>query len=560
MKLNKRYIKNQYLIIRVSIILTLIFLIVNNLYPQYQQEWLKKFKGTTSNGTNFGNCIAFDKLNNIYVAGCVTNNQAYSDYVLIKYNSSGNQIWQKSYNGQSSSDDLLSSLFVDDLGNAYVTGSSHKSGSDDDCVTIKYDSSGNLKWINVYDYGVNRNDYGKAIRVDKNRNVYVFGQSSITSEENDLILIKYDTTGIKKWVRRYSGFNINNVPSDLELDNSGNIYVTGSSMSGETGWDFVTIIYSTSGDSLWTRRYDFNGLPNCATSLAVDSTGNLLVLGYSYNYSQTNTTLILIKYDLAGTLLWNKTFQNNNSVYNDYGIDLNIDRGNFIYVVGYTCNGLDLGTNRDYLTIRYKPNGDTSWVRKYNGPGNNLDCACSLTIDRFCNVYVTGESYGYGSNSDYFTISYDTIGNTIWSSRYNGSANGGDEAQFIALDYEQNIIVTGSAFETGSYNNIVTIKFSNNVGIRNTYEIVPAKYLLYQNFPNPFNPTTMIKYGLPKKNLVSLSVYDISGREVAKLVNEVKPAGYHTVFFNASSFASGVYFYQIIAEDFIQTHKMVLIK
>jgi len=560
MELNKKSYKNKILIIRVSILLTLIFLIVDNLHPQYQQEWLKKFKGTTSNGTNYGNYIAFDKLNNIYVAGCVTNNQAYSDYVLIKYNPTGNPIWYKSHNGQSNSYDFLNSLFVDDLGNAHITGSSQNSGSGEDCVTIKYDSSGNLMWINTYDYGVNRNDNGKVIKVDKNGNTYVYGQSSFTSEENDFILIKYDAAGIQKWVRKYSGFNINNIPSDMELDNSGNIYVTGTSMSWETGWDFVTIKYTANGDSTWTRRYDYNGLPDCATSLAIDSTGNIYILGYSYNYSQTNTALLLIKYDSTGTLMWNKTYQNNNSVYNDYGYDISIYRNNNIYVVGYTCNGLDLGTNRDFLTIRYKPNGDTSWVRKYNGPGNNLDRTHALTIDRSCNVFVTGESYGYGSNSDYFTISYDTLGNTIWSSRYNGSANGEDNAQFIALDNEQNIIVTGSAFETGSYGNIVTIKYSNNVGIRNINETIPTIYLLYQNYPNPFNPSTTIKYGLPKNGPVSIIVYDITGREITKLVNEVKQAGYHTVFFNATDFSSGIYFYRIIAGDFIQTKKMVIIK
>ncbi|MEZ4821324.1 MAG: T9SS type A sorting domain-containing protein [Ignavibacteria bacterium] len=77
---------------------------------------------------------------------------------------------------------------------------------------------------------------------------------------------------------------------------------------------------------------------------------------------------------------------------------------------------------------------------------------------------------------------------------------------------------------------------------------VPTAYALSQNYPNPFNPTTKIDYELPYDGKVSILLYDISGREVAKLVNEVKTAGYYTVQFNGANLASGMYFYRINAE------------
>jgi len=88
----------------------------------------------------------------------------------------------------------------------------------------------------------------------------------------------------------------------------------------------------------------------------------------------------------------------------------------------------------------------------------------------------------------------------------------------------------------------------------------PKEFQLSQNYPNPFNPVTNIKYQLPKDGFVSLKVYDITGREIAKLVSEQKQAGYYTVSFNGSNFASGVYFYRIQAGDFVQVKKMVLVK
>jgi hypothetical protein len=97
-------------------------------------------------------------------------------------------------------------------------------------------------------------------------------------------------------------------------------------------------------------------------------------------------------------------------------------------------------------------------------------------------------------------------------------------------------------------------------GIEDERYIIPEDYALYQSYPNPFNPTTTIKYSLPSSDIVSLKVFDILGREVAVLLDEYKTAGTHTVEFNASELASGVYFYQLRAQNFIETKKMVLLR
>ena len=89
---------------------------------------------------------------------------------------------------------------------------------------------------------------------------------------------------------------------------------------------------------------------------------------------------------------------------------------------------------------------------------------------------------------------------------------------------------------------------------------LPSRFDLSQNYPNPFNPTTTIKYELPKSSEVTLSVYDVLGREVAVLVNEGRNAGVHEVKFDGSGFASGVYFYRLRAGDFVQTKRFVLLK
>ncbi|MBL7075453.1 T9SS type A sorting domain-containing protein [candidate division KSB1 bacterium] len=88
----------------------------------------------------------------------------------------------------------------------------------------------------------------------------------------------------------------------------------------------------------------------------------------------------------------------------------------------------------------------------------------------------------------------------------------------------------------------------------------PKAYSLLQNYPNPFNPTTTIKYSLPKESKVTLKIFNILGGEVATLVNEHQPAGYHQISWDASGYSSGIYFYQIQAGEFQKVRKMVLLK
>jgi hypothetical protein len=99
------------------------------------------------------------------------------------------------------------------------------------------------------------------------------------------------------------------------------------------------------------------------------------------------------------------------------------------------------------------------------------------------------------------------------------------------------------------------------VGIQNQQIIeIPTAFSLAQNFPNPFNPTTTIKFSIPEARIVSLKIYNILGEEVKTLVDEYKEIGNHTVRFEANNLASGIYFYSLQAGSFVETKKMILIK
>ncbi|MBK9405458.1 MAG: T9SS type A sorting domain-containing protein [Ignavibacteria bacterium] len=118
---------------------------------------------------------------------------------------------------------------------------------------------------------------------------------------------------------------------------------------------------------------------------------------------------------------------------------------------------------------------------------------------------------------------------------------------------------------TGTYNyRLKQIDLNGNFeyfNLSNEIEVgVPNSFAMSQNYPNPFNPSTKINYDLPVDGIVSIKLYDLTGRQVASLVSEAKIAGYYTVNFDASNLASGMYFYRISAGSFTSTKKMALVK
>ena len=89
---------------------------------------------------------------------------------------------------------------------------------------------------------------------------------------------------------------------------------------------------------------------------------------------------------------------------------------------------------------------------------------------------------------------------------------------------------------------------------------LPVEYKLLNNYPNPFNPSTVISYQLPANSPVTLKIFDVLGREIATLVNKQQQPGNYKINFNANNLASGIYFYMLKAGNFIQTKKMILLR
>lgn len=167
---------------------------------------------------------------------------------------------------------------------------------------------------------------------------------------------------------------------------------------------------------------------------------------------------------------------------------------------------------------------------------------------------VTGGNIYYDSSSSVnFTITPQQVqynGQTWWFQRWQGNGNG----SYTGTNASPQVTMNNVIVETAVWDTIAPF------GITNLGNGVPQVYALHQNYPNPFNPTTKVKFDLPKNSFVRLSLYDVLGSEVAVFLNGDQNAGYYEAEINASSFASGIYFYVLKAGDYVETRKMILVK
>lgn len=231
------------------------------LTPAYAQtgvrvDWIRHFTSGSDSDFAFGDAIAHDASGNVYVTGSAFASNGLPDYATIKYSSSGDTLWVQRYNGPGDSWDSAYKLALDTSGNVYVTGASHGS-NDFDYVTIKYSPSGNQEWIARYNAPANSEDVPTDLAIDESGNVYVTGYSAGEGTSYDYATVKYSPSGMQQWVARYNGpGNTRDRAQGLAVDGSGNVYVTGDSGEGSPNLsDYVTVKYNAAGIQRWAARY-----------------------------------------------------------------------------------------------------------------------------------------------------------------------------------------------------------------------------------------------------------------------------------------------------------------
>jgi hypothetical protein len=188
--------------------------------------------------------------------------------------------------------------------------------------------------------------------------------------------------------------------------------------------------------------------------------------------------------------------------------------------------------------------------------GNILQHSSLGEMLTFVNASISGAN-GYGLG----TMRYSVNGKICWGHAGNSFGHS-SVSMYYPVDSIYISLMTNKDINTGplGIDFMHTVISSNPIGLEPLSNNVPAKYELRQNYPNPFNPVTQIKFNVLKSSLVKINIYDIAGKEIAVLVNQHLEAGEYRTSWDASSYASGIYFSRMEAANFSETRKMSLVK
>ena len=546
-----------------SLLLTTTFLILLSIKINSQVfEWAKSI--SSSQGDVTGSGISVDANGNSYIVGDFTGTADFgttqltsfgvNDVFIAKYDPNGNCLWARHGGGKSY--DYGFGISVDAIGNSYITGIFFDtvmfgaiqlidlSSGYTDLFIAKYDPNGNCLWaINA---GGMFSDVGYGVSADKTGSVYVtgkfaasasFGTKQLTSYGSyDIFLAKFDANGNCLWAKNAGGIGEDIGQGISTIPNGNNCVITGLFRD--------------------TAKFGANELISAGMQ-----------------------DMFIAKYDPNGNCVWARQGGGSDQ---DQGTSVFVDPFGKSYVTGTFNSFASFGTIQlasqgfsDVFTAYYDVYGNCSWAKQAGGP--YTDESFGISVSKTGNIYITGDFYGtavFGTHQltsngvDIFVVKYDPDGNSFWAKQAGGEST--DNGFDITTDTVGNVYLTGriltsAAFDTthlnvNQFGAFVAKIVESPVGIKNELTSIPADYSLSQNYPNPFNPSTTIKFSLPKEVYVTVNIYNSMGEDVSKLISKEMNPGEYTTEWNASGFSSGVYFYRIVADNFIQTKKLLLIK
>jgi hypothetical protein len=399
--------------------------------------WVARY--STPESTYFQSAaLAVDAFGDVYIAGTVGFDSS-ADFLTVKYDANGNQLWAARYNGPRNSTDRAGAIALDAAGNVYVSGDSTGIGTANDYATVKYDTNGNQLWVARYE-GIDF-DYFCDLAVDSAGNVYVTGNSRGTREPNHFtaqscLTIKYDTDGSELWVVR-SNNPTPAWPASLAVDASGNVYVTGYTWRDHETADYFTMKLAPTdgiGDTGDKSGGPLYRIPKYhANAFGMDSEGNLFITGSIDPDDSLFSDWVTIKYDQNIRQLWE--VRHDGPIHEGDSAKLIAFDGTDVYVAGVVT----ILQGAAYEIVKYDRNGNEIWKNSYDGTSGD---PCGLSVDREGNVYLVGYSG---------MIKYDKNGNQIWS-------RGDVIAWHSAVDSSANIYVTEN-FTTTKYGGDGTLKW-----------------------------------------------------------------------------------------------------
>jgi len=426
--------------------------------------WEKKIAGQKPD-FSYPFDIITDNLNNVYVCGIGINQNWSQDILIVKLNQHGEMQWEKWYDGPDQGTDIPFSLKLYNNGLLAVTGVSYSIGDGNDVLTLCYDTNGNELWQKRY-HNFNL-DEGYESAFDSQGNLLVAGVSESSITGMDYLLLKYSPTGDLIWQKHFDGPQSSlDVATAIAVGPDDHIYLSGYATGND--FDYMTLRLDPSGDIVWEKIYDGPvGYNDVATDIVLDNTGNLIVTGWTRGDS-TRNDFATLKYSPNGDEEWISFFNTFSSYFDEYPADIEVDCLDNIYIAGENRpSDTDLGG--DYITIKLDTSGQQQWLHRYEGPTDKSSYATSMVVS--CDGYalVTGSSFTINTSYDVATLRYSPQGSVNWLRRYDGLAGARFTGTFeAAYDEDFNSYQVGRTYGTNQLHIVKTDRYGNIVWTKNS--------------------------------------------------------------------------------------------
>lgn len=483
-------------------------------------EWTQTY-GT--NADEWGNFIQQTDDEGFIIAGTYETGTGIKDFYLIKTDPLGNEQWHNYLGGGELEEGECVQQTSD--GGYIICGATTSYGAvGEDVLLKKTNSLGSAQWTAVI--GGNGTDQGASVKETDDGGFVVCGNtSSFGAGLRDFYLIKLNSAGNILFTRTYGGYH-DDYGQSIEIDEDGDFIMTGWSQSfGTTDPDVYVVKTNTAGDTIWTKIIG-GGNSDRAYCIKLTNDGGYIITGETQSYGAGDWDIYLIR--LESQML---------SVFiepNNPPIQVPANGGSFNFDVGIQNNTGAIVNTDIWTQISLPGMGsiEVLLVTDLNVPPTTISRERTQAVPAFAPAGV----YTYHA----FLGDYPWVINYFDSFTFEklGTDNGG------WLGSASDWLCSGESFADEVAKPMQK----------------PELYTVFSAYPNPFNPITTIKFEIPVAGAASLIIYDVNGREVAALIDEIVSTGIHEATFDGSELSSGIYFAHLETGSYRSVRKLLLIK